>query len=125
MNRRLGPCLVGIAVGIAGLGTGCGKHETPPPPPPQAAQAPGQPPAQYPPPGPVPAPYAYYYYPDVEVYYYPVSDVYWWFDGVVWVSGPQPPPRFVLRDSMRVTVNLNSPEPWRQHTFVVREHPRR
>ena len=115
MNRTLNASLVCIAVGVAALGGGCNKQVPPPPPPPQGA---------YPPPPPGAPAYAYYYYPDVEVYYYPVTGVYWWFDGGVWISGPRPPPRFVLRDSLRVTVNLNTPEPWRQHDVVVREHPR-
>jgi len=121
MNRLLNASLASIAMSAVVLGGGCGKHDTAPPP---SAAPPAQ--AAYPPPTAVPAPppYGYYYYPDVEVYYYPVTGVYWWLDGVNWVTGPQPPPRFVLRDSVRVSVNLNTPEPWRQHAVVIREHPR-
>jgi len=115
MNRWLGSTRVGIMAGMIWmLGVGC-ERQPPPPPPPPATEAPA--------PVAAPAPYAYYYYPDVEVYYYPVTGIYWWLDGGVWISGPRPPPRFVLRDDARVVVNLHGPEPWREHDFVVRQYP--
>jgi hypothetical protein len=117
MNRLLNASVASIAMSAVVLGGGCGKHDTAPPP--SAA-----PPAQAAVPPPAPPAYAYYYYPDVEVYYYPVTGVYWWFDGAVWISGPRPPPTILLRDSVRVSVNLNTAEPWRQHDVVIREHPR-
>lgn len=81
--------------------------------------------AQAPAPGPTAVAVAvpYYYYPDVEVYYHPESRVYWWHGGGGWISGPQLPSTYVLREDARVTVNLNVAEPWRQHEAVLRQHP--
>ena len=67
-------------------------------------------------------PYAYYY--DVEVYYQPVTKIYWWYGGGAWVSGPRLPVAFVLREDARVMVNLNDTEPWKQHEFIRKQHPR-
>ena len=68
------------------------------------------------------ASYAYVYYPDAEVYYEPHRHVYFWADGGAWRSGPRVPANYVLRS--RVTVNLNSPEPYRYHDEVRAKHPR-
>src|ERR1043166_7136174 len=57
--------------------------------------------------------YSYVYYPDVEVYFEPHRHVYYWSEGGTWRSGPRVPPTFVLRSY--VTVNLDSPEPYRRH----------
>lgn len=116
------------ALGFAGLSSGCyQKSETSPPAPPPPPQA--EAPAVAPAPAPVSVvvqtpPIAYYYYPDAEVYYRPEARLYWWHDGGAWASGPRPPPRIVLRDDARFSVNLNVTEPWRQHDFVLKQHPR-
>ena len=70
----------------------------------------------------VPVSYAYVYYPDAEVYYEPQHHVYYWADGGTWRSGPRVPATFVLRSSVRV--NLDSPEPYRHHAEVRKQHPR-
>jgi hypothetical protein len=66
--------------------------------------------------------YSYVYYPDVEVYYHPQRHVYYWNDGGAWRSGPRVPGNIVLRS--HVTVDLKSPEPYRQHEEVRAQHPR-
>ena len=70
----------------------------------------------------VEASYSYLYYPDAEVYYYPQRHVYYWNDGGAWRSGSRVPSNFVLRS--RVSVNLNSPEPYRHHDEVRTKYPR-
>jgi hypothetical protein len=70
----------------------------------------------------VPASYAYVYYPDVEVYFEPQHHVYFWSEGGAWRSGPRVPSTIVLRS--HVTVNLDSPEPYRHHEEVRTQHPR-
>lgn len=68
------------------------------------------------------AQYSYVYYPEAEVYYEPHRHVYYWADGGAWRSGPRVPPTIALRS--RVTVNLDSPEPYRHHEEVRAKHPR-
>jgi hypothetical protein len=70
----------------------------------------------------VEASYSYVYYPEVEVYYQPQRHVYFWADGGAWRSGPRVPSNMVLRS--HVTVNLNTPEPYRRHDEVRAQHPR-
>jgi hypothetical protein len=70
----------------------------------------------------VSASYSYVYYPDVEVYFEPHRHVYYWSEGGAWRSGPRVPPTIVLRS--HVTVNLDSPEPYRHHEEVRAQHPR-
>lgn len=67
--------------------------------------------------------YSYVYYPDAEVYYYPQRRVYYWNDRGTWRSGSRAPSTFVLRAG--VTINLDSPEPYRHHDQVRSQHPRR
>ncbi len=67
------------------------------------------------------ASYSYVYYPDAEVYYQPQRHIYFWAEGGTWRSGPRVPATFVL--SSRVTVNLNSPEPYQRHNEVRAQHP--
>ena len=66
-------------------------------------------------------PYVYYY--EVEVYYQPVTKIYWWFNGVSWISSPQLPASYVLQEAAHVLVNLNDTEPWKQHEFVRKQYP--
>ena len=70
----------------------------------------------------VSASYSYLYYPDVEVYFEPQRHVYFWADGGAWRSGPRVPANIVLRS--HVSVNLDSPEPYRHHEEVRAQHPR-
>ena len=67
------------------------------------------------------ASYSYVYYPDVEVYFEPHRHVYFWADGGAWRSGPRVPQNIVLRS--HVTVDLDSPEPYRRHEEVRAKHP--
>jgi hypothetical protein len=69
------------------------------------------------------ASYTYVYYPDEEVYFEPHRHVYYWSDGGSWRSGERVPENIVLRT--HVTVNLNSPEPYRHHDEVRAKYPRR
>ena len=109
--------LLAIAIGAVILASACAHNREILPPAPVIALglAPAHPTAT----GDVP--YAYYY--DVEVYYQAVTKIYWWYDGVVWVSGPQLPSSFALREDARVMVNLNDTEPWKQHEFVRKQYP--
>ena len=66
--------------------------------------------------------YSYEYYPDAEVYFEPRSRVYYWSDGGSWRSGAHTPQNIVLRS--HVTVNLNSPEPYKRHDEVRAKYPR-
>jgi hypothetical protein len=66
--------------------------------------------------------YSYVYYPESEVYYYPARRVYYWHDGRTWRSGTRVPSNYVLRSY--VTVNLDSPEPYRRHDQVRVQYPR-
>ena len=66
--------------------------------------------------------YSYVYYPDAEVYYEPHRQVYYWPEGGQWRSGARAPRSVVLRS--HVTVNLNSPEPYRHHDEVRARYPR-
>ena len=66
--------------------------------------------------------YSYVYYPEAEVYYYPARRVYYWNDGRTWRSGARVPSNYVLRSY--VTVNLDSPEPYRYHDQVRTQYPR-
>jgi len=66
--------------------------------------------------------YAYVYYPDVEVYFEPHRRVYYWSDRGTWRSGSRVPRNIVLRS--HVSVNLDSPEPYRRHDEVRAKHPR-
>ena len=63
----------------------------------------------------------YYYYPDYEVYFYP-NGRYYWRDRDEWRNGPQPPPRFVLRDRERVRIDLDH-EPHRDHDRIKKSYP--
>jgi len=65
--------------------------------------------------------YGYYYYPDVEVYYYPHRHIYWWHEHGHWYSGRHVPPNIHLHEHVRV--DLNTRQPWRQHTEVMRRYP--
>jgi hypothetical protein len=67
------------------------------------------------------AQYSYIYYPDAEVYYEPNRHVYFWVDRGEWRSGPRVPRNIVLHSS--VSVDLNSPEPYRHHDEVRARHP--
>ena len=70
----------------------------------------------------VSASYSYVYYPDAEVYFAPESHVYYWSEGGSWRSGERVPQNIVLRS--HVTVNLDSPEPYRHHDEVRAKYPR-
>jgi hypothetical protein len=70
----------------------------------------------------VAASYSYVYYPDEEVYFEPHRHVYYWSDGGTWRSGARVPQNIVLRS--HVTINLDSPEPYRHHEEVRAQHPR-
>jgi hypothetical protein len=70
----------------------------------------------------VEASYTYVYYPDVEVYFEPHRHVYYWPEGGAWRSGPRVPQNIVLRS--HVTVDLDSPEPYRHHDEVRAKYPR-
>jgi hypothetical protein len=65
--------------------------------------------------------YAYVYYPDAEVYYQPQHRVYYWSEGGAWRSGAHVPQNIVLRSSVRV--NLNTPEPYKDHDQVRAKYP--
>lgn len=64
----------------------------------------------------------YYYYPDHEVYYYPRVSSYYWIERGEWRHGPQPPPRFVLRERERVRIDLDH-EPHNDHERIKKSHP--
>ena len=68
--------------------------------------------------------YSYEYYPDVEVYFEPHRHVYYWSEAGAgaWRSGARVPQNIVLRS--HVTVNLNSPEPYKHHDEVKMKYPR-
>jgi hypothetical protein len=68
------------------------------------------------------AAYTYEYYPDAEVYYEPQRHVYYWSEGGAWRSGARVPQNFVLRSSVRVS--LDSPEPYKHHDEVRAKYPR-
>ena len=67
---------------------------------------------------------AYYYYPDYEVYYYPRVQRYYWIERGEWRNGPQPPPRFVLRERERVRIDLDH-EPHTDHARIKKSYPPR
>jgi hypothetical protein len=73
---------------------------------------------------PIEASYSYVYYPDAEVYFEPHSHVYYWSEAGAgaWRSGARVPQNIVLRS--HVTVNLNSPEPYKHHDEVKMKYPR-
>ena len=64
----------------------------------------------------------YYYYPDYEVYFYPHAGRYYWRDRDDWRNGPQPPPRFALRDRDRVRIDLDH-EPHKDHDRIKKSYP--
>ena len=64
----------------------------------------------------------YEYYPDIEVYYYPNVRRYYWLERGEWRFGAQPPPRFVLRERERVTLDLDY-EPHTQHAKIKSNYP--
>jgi hypothetical protein len=68
------------------------------------------------------ASYSYVYYPDAEVYFEPHRQVYYWSDGGSWRSGPRVPQNIVLRT--HVTIDLDSPEPYKHHEEVRAKYPR-
>jgi hypothetical protein len=65
---------------------------------------------------------SYYYYPNDEVYYYPNVRQYYWNERGDWRHGPQPPPRFALRDRDRVRFDWNR-EPHNDHDRIRRDYP--
>ena len=64
----------------------------------------------------------YYYYPNYEVYFYPHVGDYYWRERDEWRHGPQPPPRFALRDRDRVRIDLDH-EPHRDHDRIKKSYP--
>ena len=65
---------------------------------------------------------SYHYYPDYEVYYYPSFRRYYWIERGEWRFGAEPPPRFVLRERERVTLDLDY-EPHTQHGRIKNNYP--
>jgi len=64
----------------------------------------------------------YYYYPDYEIYFYPRVARYYWRERDEWRWGPNPPPRYTLRDRDRVRFDWDR-EPHRDHDRVRQKYP--
>ena len=67
--------------------------------------------------------YEYDYYPSYEVYYEPSRSLWFWFDDGDWHFGSRLPIMYTpvhFRDHVRV--ELNSPDPYFDHTYVVERY---
>ena len=67
--------------------------------------------------------YTYHYYPSAEVYYAPDREVYFWHASAYWGVGKRLPSTYKLRASERVTLNLETRMPYREHHMVIARHP--
>ena len=64
--------------------------------------------------------YHYVYYPEAEVYFVPEQRVYFFMEGGTWRSAPSPPTGITLGTS--VNLDLDKPEPWKEHQVIVKKY---
>lgn len=67
----------------------------------------------------------YYYYPSAEVYFELGQRRYFWIEGGAWRVGVRLPDYIVVSSADRVVVELDDDVPYREHVWVVKEHPGR
>jgi hypothetical protein len=67
--------------------------------------------------------YEYHYYPSYEVYYEPSRSLWFWFDDGDWHLGPRLPIVYApVHFRNHVTVELDSPDPYFRHAYVVEKY---
>ncbi len=65
--------------------------------------------------------YRYYYYPEQQVYYSEVKRGYYYIDRGAWLFSPTIPTR--IRLGRYVNVDLETPIPYTQHTYIEKTYP--
>lgn len=68
--------------------------------------------------------YRYVYYPAQQVYYSPEQQLWFWLNGGQWQLGVSLPAQYRIQTTTGISVMLDVPRPYVQHTYVEAQYGR-